>query len=161
MKRQITLFFCFLSLIFYTQRTIQVLDAETKLAIPFAKILLDNGKSYINTEENGAASLNSDQSIFSVEAFGYISEKINFSEKTIYLKPKSTEIAEVKIPKSLNTKQWTEGKIKKEFVVSFFIASNIGQRVVDLFSYEKNYPENTFIKNIRFLTDVKKQTKTQ
>jgi len=104
-------FSCF---VFYAQQQTQIVDSETQKPIPYAKLILKGKDYYKNTEGNGEISLEKDEEISEIQAFGYENLKVgNFATKFL-LKPKFIEINEVEIARPKFQKSFKIGVIKKK-----------------------------------------------
>ncbi len=151
-KKTLLFFAIFLINLLFAQQKITILDAETKLPIPFAKIIFEN--SYRNTEENGEITLTANDLIKEIEAFGY-EKPIIEKAKTIYLLvPKPISIEEVVLLRPKNIHTFVLGKIEKKRSVGFG-SSNTTWTVADFVKSETHFPKNLFIKKIRFSQEVK------
>lgn len=94
MKRTSILFFAICTAFIFAQK-IQIVDFETKNPIPEARILTENNVYYTNDE--GFSLLPERSQNITISASGYETLNQNSIQSTIPLKPKYSEIDEVKI----------------------------------------------------------------
>ncbi|MCX8534519.1 hypothetical protein [Chryseobacterium luquanense] len=114
MTKIFTALFFFLSLSIFSQNRIKILDSENQKPIPYAKLILKNKDYYKNTEENGEITLEQGEEISEIQSFGYENFQVKQIQQNYLLKPKFTDIDEVKIAKPKSSKTFTIGKVAKE-----------------------------------------------
>ena len=91
-----TALFFILSLSIFSQNRIKILDSEKQKLIPYAKLILKDKDYYKNTEESGEITLEQGEEISEIQSFGYENFQVKQVQKTYLLKPKFTDIDEVK-----------------------------------------------------------------
>ncbi len=140
----------------FAQKKCKLINEETKNAIAFASIYIENENININSDEVGGFILNSpksDNNLVVFNALGYEIKKIKYGDLNteVYLKPKSFILDEVKVNNNKNTKQINIGVFKGNDLThgsgstSLFLLARY-------FPYSKDYNDYQFLKSITILT---------
>ncbi|OAQ41858.1 hypothetical protein A5893_01705 [Pedobacter psychrophilus] len=140
----------------FSQKTCKLINEQTKNAIAFASIYIENENININSDEVGGFILNapkSDNNLIVFNALGYEIKKIKYGDINgeVCLKPKSFVLDEVKVYNRKNTKELNIGTFK-----GYDSLHSSGMRSLFLlaryFPYSKDYDDYQFLKSITILT---------
>lgn len=132
-----------------------VIDANTRLPVPYVNLYVANTRNGATTDTEGRFSIydcNSGDTVV-VSSIGYVVKKVQLSGagQKIMLEPKIYEMAEVRVlPRSSNEKL-VLNKLRKKQVNSFF-KSTKPSIVARYFPFSTNYVATRFIKDIRLFT---------
>lgn len=154
--KQFVIFFFFANFVF-AQTKIKIIDSDSQKGIPSATVYFNKNTSYKNAESDGSIEISQDENISEIQVFGYENLKVSQFQNVYALKPVYKNIDEIAILKSRNTTQIEVGRIKKERFYTAFNSGGSKFSVLNLYNYDQGYPEITFIKKIRFLSDVSKK----
>ena len=153
MKKLFALLF-FQSIVISAQTKVKIIDEETQNIIPYATVIFKNRNTYKNAENDGSIEIFKDENIAEIKAYGYEILKVNNFQNTYSLKPIYKNIDDIEIYKSRNTIPIKTEKIKKEIFKQSLGSSASNLIILNLFKYKSDYPKITFIKRIRFLSEV-------
>lgn len=148
------LYFIFQTIIIPAQTKVKITDAENQNSIPYATIIFKNSNTYKSAENDGTIEISKDENIVEIQAFGYETLKVHNFQNVYSLKPIYKNINNLEIYKSQNTIHIRAGKIKKEIFKQSLGSNSSNLIILNLFNYKSDYPKLTFIKKIRFLSDV-------
>lgn len=144
------------NILIVAQTKIKIIDSESQTAVPYATVIFKNTEGYRSTENDGSVIINENEIISEIRAFGYENLQVEAFQNVYSLKPLYKKIKDVEIFKSKNTQHFKEGKINRDFPSMRFGSTNANYYVLNYYRFKENYPAITFIKKIRFLSEVTK-----
>lgn len=147
-------FFIFHSIVINAQTRVKIIDGETQNSIPYAAVIFKNNNTYRSAENDGTVEISKGEDISEIQAFGYENLIVNNFQNVYSLHPIYKNIDDVEIYKSKNTIHLQEGKIKKEILTQSLSSRSSNVIILNLFKYKSDFPQITFIKKIRFLSNV-------
>lgn len=159
MKKLFFFFLLFNSHLLFSQEDSDVLvQSNTTVPIPYAKVIFEGKHYYKNTDKNGKLKLENGEQISKVSATGYEDFFPKNNLKEYILIAKKPEDGKEYFPK--NKKTTTIGRLDKK--TSFYGgATDAASTQAQYLPYKKDYPEVAFVKKISFLSFFSSKVKKQ
>jgi hypothetical protein len=160
MKKLLAFIILLISNLCFGQLKSVIIDSETKEKIPYVNIWVENENIGTTSNEKGEFELEIDYAkIILFSAIGFETKKISSDSinKTLELKPLTTELDEIIISAKKLTQELIIGKFKKSKINHYFSSGIKPWITARFFKYNDKYDKTPFLKRIRLLTssDVK------
>ena len=161
MKKLLTIIILLVSNLSFGQISAIVIDNDTKEAIPYVNIWVENENIGTTTDENGKFVIdNSKGQVLILSSLGYETKNLDLSDipDKIFLIPKAFELDEIIISSKKAKTQKVVGKYNDDDIGFYYASNNKPEIKARLFPYQPSYSETPFITKIKFniFSDVRK-----
>lgn len=160
MKKLLSIIILIVSHLSFGQISAIVLDNDTKEAVPYVNIWVENENTGTTTDENGKFTIdNSKGKTLILSSLGYETKNIGLSNipKKIFLIPKAFELDEIIISSKKAKTQKIIGEYNDDDIGFYYASNNKPEIKARLFPYQPSYSETPFLSKIKFniFSDVK------
>lgn len=140
----------------FAQIKATIIDRETKEAVPFVNIWVENENLGTTADENGRFELKltgTKKILFSAIGFEHLSIHSDSINNFVALKPLPVQLKEVVIVPKRGTQALSIGKFEKSRIDFYFACGTHPWVVARYFAYDELYEKTPFLSRIRVLTE--------